>query len=377
MRLAIISMLDIAPWGGSEALWSATAKLALQEKHNVFTSTCYWEQKPEAIMELSQRGATMYFRKGYQPDMLTRLLRRLKRAVEKEPNEISALNKFDPDKILINLAGAYDILKNADLVSWLLTTQKLFFICCNGYHEDEVLTAEKRATVSKLFTKANAVFVICKRQATVIRKQLAQQLPNIQLINNPVNLKAITCMDLPSIPTIQMASVASLHINLKGQDMMLEVLSSEKWKSRNWQYNLYGDGPHKNYLQELVEYFGLQDHVAFKGHVQDINTIWQNNHLLLLCSRTESGPMALTEAMLCGRPVVATKVGKVPELVQDNYNGYIAGAATVELLDEALERAWQNRVNWSTIGKRAHESALAHVDLQAPTTYLNLLLSTG
>ena len=127
MRLAIISMLDIAPWGGSEALWSATAKLALQEKHNVFTSTCYWEQKPEAIKELSQHGATMYFRKGYQPDVITRLLRRLKRAVVKEPKEISTLNKFNPDRILINLAGAYDILKNADLVSWLLANPKALF----------------------------------------------------------------------------------------------------------------------------------------------------------------------------------------------------------------------------------------------------------
>lgn len=375
MRLAIISMLDIAPWGGSEALWSATAKLALQEKHNVFTSTHYWPQTPEAIKELSKLGAITHFRKGYQPDLATRLIRRIKHAIEKEPKELKALKTFNPDTILINQAGAYDMLRNKQLMPWLLVTPKPFFICCNGYHEDEYLTEEKRAALLKVFIKAKGVFVICKRQATVIMKQLAHQLSNIQLINNPVNLKEIKCQELPSFTMIQMASVASLHVHLKGQDILLEVLSAEKWKRRAWQLNLYGDGPHKTYLQELVEYFGLQGRVAFKGHVPEIDSIWQNNHLFVLCSRTESGPMALMEAMLCGRPVVATQVGKVPELLQDNQNGYIAAAATVALLDEALERAWQDKENWSAVGRRALESALALADLQAPATYLNLLLT--
>ncbi|ANE52461.1 hypothetical protein SY85_20240 [Flavisolibacter tropicus] len=368
-------MLDIAPWGGSEVLWSATAKLALLAKHEVFTSTYYWEQPPAVIRELSQLGAKTHFRKGYQPDLASRLLERIRHVIKSESREIKALKKFNPERILINQAGAYDMVRNADLMSWLLTTPKPFFICCNGYHEDEVLTEESRAILLKIFMKAKGVFVICKRQATVIMKQLAHQLSNIQLINNPVNLKEIKCQELPSFTMIQMASVASLHVHLKGQDILLEVLSAEKWKRRAWQLNLYGDGPHKTYLQELVEYFGLQGRVAFKGHVPDVNSIWQNNHLLVLCSRTESGPMALTEAMLCGRPTVATRVGKVPELLQDNQNGYVAAAATVVLLEEALERAWQNRENWSAIGKRAHDSALAMVDLHAPETYLNLLLT--
>jgi glycosyltransferase involved in cell wall biosynthesis len=207
-------------------------------------------------------------------------------------------------------------------------------------------------------------------------KQLVCTFSNAGIINNPVNLKAVTPLAPPPFDQVQFASVASLHVDRKGQDIALEVLSSVKWKERAWQFNIYGSGPHKKYLEELVRYYGLEQKVCFKGHVADINALWKENHVLLLTSRIETGPMALTEAMLCGRPVVSTRVGKVPEIVQHGYNGYIAEAATVRLFDEALEEAWQDRDNWSLKGKRAYESAMAAIDLQAPSTFLNILLHT-
>jgi hypothetical protein len=46
-------------------------------------------------------------------------------------------------------------------------------------------------------------------------------------------------------------------------------------------------------------------------------------------------------------------VGRVNELVDDNRNGFVAPAATFELLDEALERAWQRRNEWQAMGQLA------------------------
>jgi glycosyltransferase involved in cell wall biosynthesis len=61
-------------------------------------------------------------------------------------------------------------------------------------------------------------------------------------------------------------------------------------------------------------------------------------------------PLVLVEAMLCGRPGIVTDVGGNRELVRDGTNGFLAKAATVPFLDEALNRAWESRKRLKEIG---------------------------
>ena len=64
-------------------------------------------------------------------------------------------------------------------------------------------------------------------------------------------------------------------------------------------------------------------------------------------------PLTLVEAMLCGRPCIATDVGGTSELIRDGINGFLAKAPTVELLDEAMNRAWDNRSRLKEMGETA------------------------
>jgi glycosyltransferase involved in cell wall biosynthesis len=57
--------------------------------------------------------------------------------------------------------------------------------------------------------------------------------------------------------------------------------------------------------------------------------------------------------MLCGRPCIATDVGGNRELIRDGINGFLAKAPTVELLDEAMNRAWDNRGRLKQMGETA------------------------
>jgi glycosyltransferase involved in cell wall biosynthesis len=102
----------------------------------------------------------------------------------------------------------------------------------------------------------------------------------------------------------------------------------------------------------------LQLHnVHFRGHVDDVAAIWKQNHLLVLPSRYEGLPLALVEAMWCGRPAVVTDVAGNTEVCVDNETGFVAAAPTVPLLAEALERAWNRRGNWQQIGQAARARA--------------------
>jgi glycosyltransferase involved in cell wall biosynthesis len=64
-------------------------------------------------------------------------------------------------------------------------------------------------------------------------------------------------------------------------------------------------------------------------------------------------PLVVVEAMLCGRPCVASDVGGNRELIRDGVNGFLVKAATLELLDAAMNRAWENRAQMKMIGDAA------------------------
>jgi len=68
-------------------------------------------------------------------------------------------------------------------------------------------------------------------------------------------------------------------------------------------------------------------------------------------------PIALIEAMLCGRTAVATDVGGNMEVLNHLESGFIAEAPTVYSFDKAMKLAWKNKHKWNDMGKIAYESA--------------------
>jgi hypothetical protein len=76
----------------------------------------------------------------------------------------------------------------------------------------------------------------------------------------------------------------------------------------------------------------------------------------------EGTPLAMVEAMICGRPIVGTAVAGIPEWVRDGYTGFIANGPDVRSYGEALERAWERKAEWRAMGQRARDEALRLYD---------------
>jgi glycosyltransferase involved in cell wall biosynthesis len=115
---------------------------------------------------------------------------------------------------------------------------------------------------------------------------------------------------------------------------------------------LYGDGENRGGLERLARRLGLADRIVFEGHVADVEKIWSLNHVLVMPSRIEGLPLAVVEAMLCGRPVVATDVAGA-EVIEDGVTGFLAEAATVGCMGNALERFWARKEDTTEIGATA------------------------
>ena len=84
----------------------------------------------------------------------------------------------------------------------------------------------------------------------------------------------------------------------------------------------------KDSLERLAEHLRLGDRVIFGGETS-VTDIWASNQVLALASRYEGLPLVIVEAMLCGRPVVATNVAGHSEVIEDGRVGFLADAPTV------------------------------------------------
>jgi glycosyltransferase involved in cell wall biosynthesis len=106
----------------------------------------------------------------------------------------------------------------------------------------------------------------------------------------------------------------------------------------------------RNLLERLASHLGLANRIAFAGYAR-VEDIWASNHVLMVPSRFEGVPLVTVEAMLCRRPVVATDVALHSEIIEDGVTGFLAEAATVTSMCQALERFWMRRGDAQMIGE--------------------------
>lgn len=99
---------------------------------------------------------------------------------------------------------------------------------------------------------------------------------------------------------------------------------------------LVGDGPALGRVRAAVAATGSTDRVLFAGYRPDPLPHLQRADIVVLPSAAEACPMALLQAMACGVPVVASRVGGVPEIIRDGVDGVLVEPGSVDQLTDAL-----------------------------------------
>jgi len=103
-------------------------------------------------------------------------------------------------------------------------------------------------------------------------------------------------------------------------------------RARPAQLILVGDGPDRSAAEWLAHDLGIQHRVHFLGKQERVNELLALADLLLLPSEMESFGLAALEAMACKVPAIATRVGGVPELIDDGVTGLLFGVGDVEAM---------------------------------------------
>lgn len=208
--------------------------------------------------------------------------------------------------------------------------------------------------LAESYDSATAAYFVSQAILDISRRQFGSQLLNAKVVRNPFNVRYDACPPWPSESghELVLACVGRLDVTSKGQDVLLEVLALSHWRERKVRVSLIGNGPNERGLGRIVRQLGLTS-IDFRGHSDNMEEVWAKHHALVLPSRFEGMPLTVVEAMLCARACIVTDVGGNRELVRDGVNGFLAKASTVELLDEAMNHAWENRHRLQEIGGRA------------------------
>jgi glycosyltransferase involved in cell wall biosynthesis len=211
--------------------------------------------------------------------------------------------------------------------------------------------------MAQAYQAAKRVFCVSRHNLDLLENQLGVSLPRAEVVWNPFNVPTDPPPPWPSEEScLRMACVARLEPTAKGQDVLLKVLSQDQWRKRPVEINFYGSGPCEQSLRSLVNRLELKN-VHFRGQVADVAAIWKENHILVLPSRAEGLPLALVEAMWCGRPAIVTNSGGNAEVCIDGETGFVAAAPAVSLLAETMEQAWERRHEWQSMGQAARAHA--------------------
>jgi colanic acid/amylovoran biosynthesis glycosyltransferase len=164
--------------------------------------------------------------------------------------------------------------------------------------------------------------------------------PRLEVVRCGVDARFLEAPPPPVPDTPSLVCVGRLSEE-KGHLVLLEAIKGLSISGVFVRLVLVGDGPLRPVLEERIGTLGLEGAVSITGLVgpEEVRRQVSAARAFVLASLTEGLPVAIMEAFAVGRPVVATNVGAVAELVRPGETGWLVSPGSVEALQEALGEA--------------------------------------
>ncbi|NNF27487.1 MAG: glycosyltransferase [Gemmatimonadetes bacterium] len=193
----------------------------------------------------------------------------------------------------------------------------------------------------------------------------------VEVLHNPVDIRefqpptetdvaaARKALDLESGTQVA-ACVARFH-EIKGVDVLVEAWAEVARTHPPATLLLLGDGPQRPALEDRAGALGIKERIRFLGYRDNVlEGLWASD-IVVVPSRMEGLSLAALEAMATGLPVVATRVGGLPEIVEDGTNGFLAAPEDPSDLARAIGQALDAvRSDGAPLREAARSVAHAH-----------------
>ena len=131
----------------------------------------------------------------------------------------------------------------------------------------------------------------------------------------------------------------------KGQKLIFNTVKKlEKKLEDKVVFYIVGGGPEYSRYKNLVEKFNLEKIIKVLGEREDVEALLKQSHIFILPSYDEGLPIAIIEAMRAGLPIIATKVGGIPEMILNGREGYLINPIEDDI-EDILNQVLDNKID--------------------------------
>jgi teichuronic acid biosynthesis glycosyltransferase TuaC len=237
-----------------------------------------------------------------------------------------------------------------------------------------------RPLIRQVLQRANGLIAVSQ----ALKKKMVElgcRSDNLAVIGNGVDRQkfmpqpCLAMREKMGLPKDRPIAIAVGHLNEnKGFHILIDAVA--RVRSTGLMLVIVGEGPRRSYLENQIRAAGLAESVRLIGSVaHDELSSWYNAaDVFCLASSREGCPNVVLEAMACGRPVVATRVGGIPELIVSSALGILVdrnAEAFATALDTALCQRWDHDAiaahasshSWDKVGfqvMNVYSKAIAH-----------------
>lgn len=326
MKIAILVNLFPPKWlAGTEIATYYIAEYLAQRGHEVHVITSLDEGLPEESYE-----------KGFHIHRLPRIEIRFIGVLIFWADIIRVLRKIKPD-----------IVHAQSLISGMpaLLSHKLLKIpyVIYGRGSDVYLPDWfTKLTAKGILKNASTVIALTEHMKDAMQAIYSR---DVIIVPNGINLNEVAEREAEGgNPGKKILFVGRLH-PVKGTQYLLGAMSIVHRELPEAKLILVGDGEEREHLETLTDNLGIRECVEFAGRVphERVKDYMNQAEVFVLSSLSEGFPVTILEAMACGLPVVATRVGGVPDIIKNGTNGYLVDTMNQEQIAEALLNLLQDK----------------------------------
>ena len=229
-------------------------------------------------------------------------------------------------------------------------------------HSSRVRCSEDRQTLRRLTPLMDRLIVVSKAIDHKIREEGRAVAP-ISLIYNGVDLQRYNhqqpCCTLHEeylIPAdAQIVGVVARLEAEKGHRTLLEAWPLVLAEVPSARLLIIGEGSERDSLEAQVASLGIEDRVVFTGRREDVPAVTAALDVAVLPSYREAQGLSVLEAMALGRPVIASRVGGIPEMIEDGVSGLLVEPHDCDALAAGIVRLLTDHSLADMIAHRGHE----------------------
>jgi glycosyltransferase involved in cell wall biosynthesis len=271
-------------------------------------------------------------------------------------------NSLKPEIVHLNSSKAGIL---GSFASWIMDHGSLSIIyTAHGWVFDEPLEPFKKwlyRFLEKITARAkNYTIVLSNKDKKTAENVLRIPSNKLKIIPNGIgpNKETLTLIDARlelkiSNDDFVIGSIAN-HYKTKGLDILIDSFAKVCQQIDNARLVIIGDGPETNNLKMQIANCKLEDKIILSGYQDNASKYLPAFDLFVLASRKEGLPYTLLEAMIANVPVIATKVGGIPEVIEDKITGLLVSPENSHELSKAIIYAYQNPDEIKKMAQKGH-----------------------